>query len=197
MEDTGRRTGEAIAAWIQERGIVDLDASHWAAAALQQAVEGGAIDLPADGRLRPDSPLTFYQAAAAVLTWQQQPIQDQTPAEVARQAVALKLMPGPVPEADRNLTRLEAAYMAGVMLGFDGTVEQAVGLDSLFTDWSLIPADMRDEVYFVTVENRLFVGFPDRTFQPDGAFTLAQYAVMVERFRDIRAKPSVPLLGGP
>lgn len=187
----------AIAAWIAERQISGLHPEHWAAAPVVELARRGELKAEAGADLNPDRPVMFFEAARTMLDLRGEAVAELAPAEIARQAVALRLMPGPAPEQDRSLTRLEAVYLAATLTGFTGAVKQEADPAALFADWAALPAGSGDLVYWVTIEHRLFVGYPDRTFRPGTPFTLGQFAVVMQRIQDIRALPEAPPLGGP
>lgn len=113
--------------------------------------------------LNPDAPVTFWQAAPMLMALSDQPTEGMSPREIAERAAELGLFHGPVPAEEQFVTRLDAAHMAAKLTNFTGAVEQKVELSQVFTDWEAIPAESRDLVYWVTIENRLFVGHPNRT----------------------------------
>ena len=186
-----------VQAWIAQNEIKGLTVDRWAAAAIAQPALNGALSVSKGDEIRPDAPATLWQAARLVMTWKQQPVANLTPREIAQKAADLKLMPGPVPAQDRPLTRLEAAQMVAGLAGFSGSAKPEVDLATVFADWSAVPPASRDLVYWVTVQYRLFVGYPDHTLRPGEVLTLGQMAVVAQRVQDLVLLASPPPLSEP
>lgn len=187
---------DGVAAWVAEQQITGLDPHHWAAPALVQLAGSQLLVVRPGDHLDLNGPLTLWQAAPVMMNRAQKPMAGLSPREVAVRAAELGLIPGPVPAEDRPMTRLEAAYMLGRVTQFTGAVEQRADLDQIFTDAAAIPAASRALVYWVSVENRLFIGYPDRTFRPDEPFTLGQFVVLMQRLRAFWPEPEPELQGG-
>lgn len=181
-----------VEAWIAQNGIKDLSADHWAAGPIVDLALSGALAVGKGDAIRPDAPATLWQAARLIMVYRQQSVADLTPREIAQKAADLKLIPGPLAPQDRTLTRLEAGQLAAGLAGFTGTVKPESDLARVFTDWSAVPQESQGMVYWVTIQYRLFVGFPDHTLRPGEGLTLAQLAVLAQRMQDIVFTPPAP-----
>lgn len=187
---------EGVAAWAAAHKINGLAPDHWAAPLLVSLVESEVLVVPDGTHLDLDKPVTLWQAAQAMMAMTKQPAEGLSSREIALRAAEVGLIPGPVPAADRPVTRLDAAYMAGRLTDFPGAAAQRVELSQVFADWEAIPSESRELVYWVSIENRLFVGYPDRTFRPAEPLTLGQFAAVMQRLRSAWASPVPELQGG-
>ncbi len=187
---------EALVAWAQQRNLTGIDPHHWAAPLLVGLVDTGVIKFQSGDHVNLDAPVTLFQAAKVAMEWAKQPIENLSPRELAVKAADQGLIPGPVPTEDRPITRLEAAYLTGRMTGFTGTVEQKVDMAKVLTDWEQIPAGSRPLVYWVTLQNRLFLGYEDKSFRPNDLFTLGQFVAVQQRLINWSAEQPPVLQGG-
>lgn len=188
---------EAVSDWIAQNRIQGLDPDHWAAGPIMDLALAGMLQVSVGETVRPDAPATLWQAARIMMVWTEHPVAGLAPGEIAARAAELGLIPGPAPAEDRPVTRLEAAYMAARLTDFPGTVEHQTDMAGVFADWSAIPEASRDQVYWVSIHNRLFVGYPDRTFRPAEPFTLGQFAVVMQRLAAFWSSGPAPVLQGP
>lgn len=180
-------------AWLAENQIQGLTPEHWAAVPIVALAFSGGLPFSKGDTIRPEAPATLWLAARLLMFYDRRPLADLSPAEIARKAAALKLIPGPA-EPDHALTRLEAAQLLAGLARFPGSVKPEVDLARVYTDWPAVPAASRDLLYWVTVQDRLFVGFPDHTLRLGEGLTLAQLAVLAQRVADtVLTAPAPPL----
>ncbi len=189
-------TTERITGWASEHKIQGVDPQHWAAPLLLALVGTGHIVLRDGEAVDLEAPVTVYYAAEVMMRRAKQPIDGLSPWEIAVRAAQLGLISGPVPAEDRPMTRLEAAFIAGFMTGFPGKVDQKVEMSRVWGDWESIPAESHDLIYWVTMENRLFTGFGDRSFRPYETFTRGQFMALQYRLRTWWPEPAPELIGG-
>ncbi len=187
---------QVVADWLANKQIQGLDPAHWAAWPIFRLAETGVLQVNAGDKIDPDAPATLFQAARIVLDSTGQGTAQMAPREIALRAAELGLMPGPVPEADRPLSRLDAAHIAAWLTDFPGKVEHRTEMAGVFTDWAGVPEASRDRVYWVSIHNRLFVGYPDRSFRPQESLTLGQFATVIVRLWAIQSTGPAPTLQG-
>lgn len=167
--------------WIQIDEIQGLTADHWAAGHILNIVDQGILPVQKGQRIDPDKPVMLYEAARWILSDMKVDLTGLSPQQIAQKAADLNLLGETNVGLDRELTRLDAVMLISRMAGYTGPVQQEVDMRTVYTDWDLVPEQYRDQLYFVTMQSRLFVGFPDKTFRPRAILTLAQFAAAVER----------------
>jgi len=156
-----------------EKGVKDVDISHWAASSIAVALQAGHITPDAEGNVRPDGPVPTQVGVAVFAKLLGIASPTDTP-EVAAQKAAeagfIAIEPG------QPLTRMHVAEMIFKALGLKIDVSAPVP----FADAYSLPRPQQ-LVLAALKKVGVFKGFPDGTFQPDGVLTMAQLATLVNR----------------
>lgn len=169
-----------VRSWIETYNIKGLSYDHWAAGHILNAVDAGFLTVKDGDQINPDAPVMLYQASQTVLEALQEPVAGLTPQQMAGKMAAMGLLVGPATQ-DRQVTRLEAALMEARLVSYTKPALRLVDMKTVYQDWAAIGAAYQDQVYWVTIQRRLFAGFPDHTFRPNDPFTVGQFATVMER----------------
>lgn len=172
-----------VRSWIETYNIKGLSPEHWAAGHILNMVDSGVLAIREGDVVDPDAPAMAYQASRVALRFLGENLDGLSNQQIADRAVAGGLLADPATGHDRKLTRLEAALMAAHLTGYQQPVLPLVDMSTVYQDWSAVPEAYRNQVYWVTIQNRLFVGFSDHTFRPAADFSLGQFAALVERLQ--------------
>lgn len=162
---------------LESTGVKDVSADHWAGSSIAVLVEAGFIQPNAGGQVKPDEGTTVDDTAAIFAKVLGIASKTDTTEEAAAKAEQAGLVRNRT-AFDRDMTRIEVAYMLANALGLD--VREVSVAEVPFRDFHLMSSSDWG-VVTALYEAGIFRGFEDRTFRPNNVLTKAQIAILVDR----------------